>query len=414
MHEPSATSPPPRGYLQLLRENSDFRLLYLGTLISLGGDWFLTVALLDLVLDLSRSATLVSVMLVCQTLPIFAATPFASSLVDKVDRRRIMVTTNFIAAGAALLPLLSTRSELLVFAYAGVILIAICSAYFEPSSQAALPNLVSAADLPRAGVLMGSTWGTMLAVGAAVGGMVTVMLGRRVSFIVDSLSFLLSAALLLRVKGKFAEPRDATKDHPSLLQSLQETLTFTRAHPRSLGLLLSKTGYGMSAGILTMLSVFGKEVFRAGAFGIGLLYAARGIGALIGPFLIRAVARNDDQRYRMITICGMIFGFGYLALAHSQSLMVGAVAIGIAHLGGGASWMTSTYGLQREVPDVIRGRVFAADYGLFTLTMSVSCVVAGLLADRFGPVATTSGLALLSIAWAITWGVATWKLWVKG
>jgi len=186
--EQPATVEGSRGYLQLLRENRDFRLVYFGTLISLGGDWFLTVALLDLVLELSHSATLVSLMLVCQTLPIFFATPFASNLVDKADRRKVMIVTDLICAVAALLPLLSVRPELLIFAYVGVVIISVCSAYFEPSAQAALPNLVASADLSRASVLMGSTWGTMLAVGAAIGGVVAVGLGRDVSFIVDSLS----------------------------------------------------------------------------------------------------------------------------------------------------------------------------------------------------------------------------------
>src|SRR5437899_6068028 len=76
-----------RVYLRLLRRNRDFRLLYVGTLISLGGDWFLTVALLDLVLQLTGSATLASLMLLCQSLPIFIFTPIAGHVVDRVDRR---------------------------------------------------------------------------------------------------------------------------------------------------------------------------------------------------------------------------------------------------------------------------------------------------------------------------------------
>src|SRR5215813_12347885 len=94
-------------YLRLLRGNRDFRLLYVGTLISLGGDWFLTVALLDLVLQLTGSATLASLMLLCQTLPIFLFTPIAGPLVDKVDRRELMIAVDLIRTFACLLPLLA-------------------------------------------------------------------------------------------------------------------------------------------------------------------------------------------------------------------------------------------------------------------------------------------------------------------
>lgn len=401
-------------YFELLRHNRDLRLLYAGTLVSLGGDWFLTVALFDLVLELSHSATLVSLMLVCQTLPIFIATPFASSLVDRTDRRKLMIVTNLIAAGAALLPLLSRTPQLLAFAYLGVIVIAGCSAYFTPCSQAALPNLVASEDLPRASVLMGSTWGTMLAVGAALGGAVTVTLGRNVSFLIDSLSFVLSALLLGGIRASFSEERGPQHEHPRFFESMRETFRYTATHPRALALLLSKGGYGMGAGVLAMLSVFGKEIFRAGAFGIGLLYAARGVGALLGPFVIRAAGGSDEHRYRLLTLCGVVFGIGYMALAFSPSLAFGALAIGVGHLGGGASWMTSTYGLQREVPDWIRGRVFSADFGLFTLTMSLSSIGAGVAADHFGAVAATTALSVISIVWALGWGAATWRLWGRG
>src|SRR5712691_9674853 len=160
-------------YWRLLRHNRDFRLLYTGTLISLGGDWFLTVALLDLVLQLTGSATLASLMLLCQTLPIFLFTPVAGHLIDRVDRRKLMIVVDLIRTGACLLPLVARTPAMLPFAYLGVIIISIGSAYFEPASQAALPNLVTREELAPANVLMGSTWGTMLAVGAAIGGAVT-------------------------------------------------------------------------------------------------------------------------------------------------------------------------------------------------------------------------------------------------
>ncbi|HEX9493811.1 MAG TPA: MFS transporter, partial [Thermoanaerobaculia bacterium] len=122
-------------YWRLLRRNRDFRLLYFGTLISLGGDWFLTVALLDLVLQLTGSATLASLMLLCQSLPVFIFTPIAGRVVDRVDRRKLMIVVDGIRTLACLLPLLARTPALLPFAYLGVIVISIGSAYFEPASQ---------------------------------------------------------------------------------------------------------------------------------------------------------------------------------------------------------------------------------------------------------------------------------------
>ncbi|HEX8615959.1 MAG TPA: MFS transporter [Thermoanaerobaculia bacterium] len=398
-------------YWRLLRENRDFRLLYFATLISLGGDWFLTVALLDLVLQLTGSATLASLVLLFQTLPIFLFTPHAGHLIDRIDRRKLMIAVDLLRIAACLLPLLATTPALLPFAYAGVFLIAVGSAYFEPASQAALPNIVPAEDLATANVLMGSTWGTMLTAGAALGGAVTTMFGRNTSFVADAVSFAVSALLLARMRGRFSEERDAQYAHPPFLDSMRETFRFARSQPRVLGLLTVKSGYGLGGGVVAMLSVFGRDVFRAGAWGIGLLFAARGIGALLGPFLLRAAVRTDDGRYRAIAYCVLAFGVGYALLAVSTTLAAGFAAILFAHLGGGAAWQLSTYGLQRETPDHIRGRVFSADYGLVTLTMAFSGLGAGLAADHLGATAATFATASVCIVFGAVWAYATWSLW---
>jgi len=157
--------------------------------------------------------------------------------------------------------------------------------------------------------------------------------------------------------------------------------------------------------------VFGKEVFRAGAWGIGLLFAARGLGALIGPFLVRGAIRTDDGRYKTIAISVLAFGLGYAGLALSTTLAAGLAAIFFAHLGGGIAWQLSTYGLQRETPDHIRGRVFSVDYGFVTLTMAISSLIAGLAADQWGPTRATVAVASVCIVFALVWGSATWKLW---
>lgn len=399
-------------YLRLLTTNRDFRLLYLATLISLGGDWFLTVALLDLVLELTGSATLASLVLLFQTLPIFFFTAHAGHVIDRLDRRKLMIGVDLVRIGACLLPLLARTPATLPFAFAGVFLIAVGSAYFEPAAQAALPNIVAGEELAAANVLMGSTWGTMLVAGAGIGGVVTELLGRDASFVFDAVSFGVSAILLARMRVRFSEERDGHDRHAPFLESVRETLRFARSRPRVLGLLTVKGGYGLGAGVVAILGVFGRDVFHAGPRGIGLLFAARGLGALFGPFLLRGAMRNDDDaQYRAIAFCVFAFAAGYAALALSTTLALGLLAILFAHLGGGAAWQISTYGLQREVPDAIRGRIFSADYGFVTLTMAVSGLASGIASDRFGPTAATIGTASVCLLFGVVWAATTWKLW---
>jgi len=398
-------------YLDLLRKYPDFRKLFLAALISFAGDWFLTVALLDLVLDLTGSATLAALMIVAQSLPVILATPLAGHLVDTLNRRTLMIVLNLIAMGAALLPLLAVTPKLLVFGYLGMILITICAGIIQPALSAAVPNLVETEDLAKASVLFGTTWGSMLVIGAALGGFVTATFGRDVSFLIDALTFAVSAWFLVILRRPLQEARGEAGPKPGMIESFGEVYRWARDYPRSAALVTAKGGYGFGAGVVAMLSIFGREVFQAGANGIGMLFAARGLGALVGPFIVKAMSRSAERQYRTIPPSAIVFGLGYAGLALSPNIVVGVVAVTIAHLGGGALWLTSTYGLQNEVPDFIRGRFFAVDFGLVTLAMGLSSTVAGVLADRYGAVMATLVISTLCLAFAIVWGILTRGLW---
>src|SRR5581483_10545309 len=378
------------GYIDFFRRNAAFRRLFLGQVISYCGDWFLTVALLDLVLRLTHSAFLAGLLVVCQSLPAFLLAPWAGPTVDRFDRKKLIIGIASIQTGLALLPMLARSSALLPLAYLGVVGIASGATFVSPAIQSAIPNIAHDDDLVMANVLMGSTWGTMLAVGSALGGIIVALFGLNVSCIVDAASFAIAALLI---------------------GSLREAAHYARGHPRVLALLTCKGGFGIGAGAVVLLSVFGRDVFHEGSFGIGMLYGARGVGALAGPFLVRRLGRDDNARYRLVGLCGVAYGIGYSLFAISPALGFAGAAIALAHLGGGGQWMISSYGLQREVPDQLRGRIFAADFGMVTLTTSISTIFAGLLADAIGPVPTALAGGLLMLAWGVSWALATRRLW---
>lgn len=423
----SGPNPPPVGgsYLGLLRRNSAFRRFYLASLISLAGDWFMTVALLDLIMERTGKAALATLVVVCMNLPVFLVTPWAGAQVDKMDRRKLMIGVDLVRALAALLPLLATTPDRLPLAYLAVCFISVGSAYFDPAADSAVPNLVAAEDLGRANAFLSSAWGTMMAAGASVGGLVTVYFGRTTSFLVNSATFLCSSLLLLTIRVPFSERDPSTKQHPPLAQALREAVAYARARPRVLALILGKSGYGLAAGTVALLSVFGNQMDRhlngaaqgGGARGIALLLSARGLGAVLGPVVLQAMLgsapREDDRTSFAVGPCIFIFGLGYLGLSLGYGYMpwLATACVLIAHMGGGGQWMAATYGLQREVTDELRGRVFAFDYGLVTLTISVSSLITGLVADRYGAVPVVMALALMSMVIAGIWMQATRKLW---
>jgi len=396
-----------RAAASLLRRNGDFRKLYLASLISLGGDWFLLVALFDLALGLTGSSVSAAVVLVAQEIPFFVMSPIGGVLIDRLDRRTVMVTCDIARAVLVLGFLFVNDAGTMWLAYVLLAAVSSFAAVFDPASSAALPNLVDDRDLGPANALAGSLWGTMLAVGAALGGLAVAAFGRDTAFLVDAASFAVSAILLARIRRPFSVG-DRDRVGTNVIRATIETARFARRDHRVLALVTVKAGFGLAGGVIVLVAVFAHEVFEAGAVGIGVLMAGRGIGALIGPFLGRRISGPDDRwLFGAIALALAVFGVGYALLGIMPSLALAAVAIGIAHLGGGAQWTLSSYGLQRIVPDRIRGRIFSFDFMLITISISVSAVVTGWAADRFGPRPAVITLGLVAIAWSAIWAWLT-------
>ncbi|MBI2238093.1 MAG: MFS transporter [Actinobacteria bacterium] len=407
--DPTLETPARAGFreaLALLGRNPDFRNLYVAQLISYGGDWFLTVALFGLVHDVTQSSLMVALTLVAQEIPFFFMSPVGGVLADRLDRRRLMIAADLFRAALCVGFLAVGDRGDLWLAFALLAVISSFSATFDPAASAAVPNLVDEEDLGLANSLVGSAWGTMLAVGAGLGGVVAATFGRDTAFLVDAASFLVSAALLSRIRRRLSERR--AEEHAGMLAATKETFHYARRDHRVLALLAVKGGFGLAAGVIVLIAVFATDVFKAGDVGIGILMAARGVGALVGPFLGRWVAGADDRRlFPAIGLSLAVFGASYIVFGLMPSLLLAAPMVMCAHLGGGAQWALSTYGLQRIVPDRIRGRVFAFDFALVTLSIAVSSIGAGWAAERWGPRPAVVVLAGVALAWALVWWTAT-------
>lgn len=419
--EPADTVPPPGGrgatglgpYVELLRDNPNFRRLWVAQLISLGGDWFASVALLGLIDELTGSSFQTGLVLAANMLPYFLLSPITGVLADRYDRKKLMIASDVVRAFLALGMLLARTPETAWIGIASLAALATFGSLFGPASQAALPNLVTPEQLPRANILMSSAFGTMLAVGSGLGGLAATYFGRDTTFLVNSVSFLFSGALILTVKGRFSiDLHPEHKLHP--IRDIHEGIAYARGHPRVMALLATKGGFGLGAGLIALLPLFATDVFRAGDLGIGIMFAARGIGALLGPFGARAFAGNDEGRlFLAISGAMAVYGITYMIFPVMPSILAAAVVIAIAHLGGGAQWTMSLYGLQMLTPDRVRGRILAFDFGLVTLTMSASLLLAGRLAESADPRNVVVAFASVELGYALVWTLWTRKFWSR-
>jgi MFS family permease len=397
-------------YLDLLRREGDFRRAYAAQLVALGGDWFAVIPLLVLLPDLTGSGVWGALVLAADTLAFALASPYAGTVVDRLDRRRVIVVANCCYACAALLLLLVRSASTAWVALVGIGLMAVAKAFSQPASAAAVPNLVDRDDLATASVLSGASWGTMLAVGAALGGLVAGTLGPTTCFVLVAVLLLGAAVLVNRTSRPFSDPGAPPRERRPLRADVVEAAAYARGEPHVLALITCKTGPAFGNGALSLFPLFGAAAFGLGPLGIGLMYSARGLGALIGPLLLRRRATGPSALYPLLAGSMAVFGVGYLALAVLPWFGAVLVLLVVAHAGGGANWILSTFGLQATVPDALLGRVFSADYMLATLVVAGSQVVFGLLSQHVAARSLLAASGAVVLLYSALWWGATRSL----
>ncbi|MBJ7490790.1 MAG: MFS transporter [Ilumatobacteraceae bacterium] len=370
-----------------MRRNRDVRMVFGAQVVSYLGDWFAFVALAGLVEDVTDSRFLVSLVLVSMTIPGLFMSPIAGSFADRFDRRKILIVVSILQAFAALLLLLHSVAGIWI-TFVAQCLIAGLAAFVGPSSSASVPNLVdNDDDLRKTNALFGSTWGTMLAVGAALGGVFAAAFGRDAAFIANAISFVVAALLFSGVKRPMQSERtqNSNKGRVRPIADMKEAINVAKKDPVILALLCSKMTFAVGAGIVSQLAVLASNVFNVGDSGRGLLIGVRGIGSGLGPILGARIAGRDMAK--LLKVCGyagLVFAVCYVGAALSPFIGMAAVFIALAHLSGGAQWTLSTLGLQMEAPDHVRGRVMAGDMAMVNTMIGFTSILAGLTSQFIG------------------------------
>ena len=394
-------------YWRLLRDNRNVRFLWLAQIVSELGDWFYSVAIFSFLLELTGSAQLVAFAFLAMVLPQTLTAPASGAINDRLSRKRVMIFADLARAVIVLSMLLVRSRGTLWLLFLLLICETICWGLFEPGRSAVIPNITTPEELPIANALGATTWSFIFAMGAALGGLAAVSFGRNTVFVLNSLSFLASAALIRRMR--FTEPH--AENRPPLtwrdLFDFSEIALGARYMARDRRLLATvfvKGGVGLMGANWVLLPVLGETVFplrvgamtpqQAGILGMSALLASRGTGALGGAFAAAAFGKNDAARLRWVILIGFVVaGLGYVALGTiAGSLATAGLAVMFAHAGGSACWVSSATLLQQQTEDRFRGRVFSAESAFMTLALAVSSFLAGRLID--------SGVALRTVALA--------------
>lgn len=404
-------------FVHVLRNNRNYRYTWMGQVVSEIGDHFNNIAVFSLVLSTVPSGVAVAGVMLSRAVPAVLAGPIAGVLLDRLDRKRVMIASDLIRAVVALGFILAVdadpkKSLWLLYALSAVLMFA--SPFFTSGRSAILPTITTGDELHTANSLTQTTGWATLAIGAFAAGSIVTKLGFKPAFLFNALSFAFSAASIsqLRVeKGNFRPAKKALTESDVVRpwHEYVEGLRYMRSTPLIFGIALLGIGWATGGGAAQILfSLFGELVFNRGAQGIGYIWGCAGIGLIIGGgighWLGRTIGFNGYKR--TIIVCYVLHGAAYIVFSQMRQFWAALLFIGLSRAAIAVSSVLNFSQLLRHVSDGYRGRVFSTVESMVWSTMMVSMMMAGITSQYYSPRTIGAWAGALTSTTAIFWAWA--------
>ena len=392
----------------LLRQNANYRNTWMAQVVSEIGDYFNNVAVFALVMEKSGSGMVVSGVMLSRAIPAVLAGPAAGVLLDRMDRKRVMVASDLIRALLALAFVFTVHQPRPWLLYVLSAALMFASPFFTAGRASILPTITTPEELHSANSLTQITQWATLTVGTLLAGYSADKLGYTAAFVINALSFLFSAAAIARISnpGGFRAARGAKPAGTRGWQDYREGLLYLRSVPLMVGIAMISVGWAMGGGAAQILfALFGESVFHRGASGIGAIWGFAGIGLLLGGAAGHFVGKHTSFHgyKRAVTASYILHGVAYMLF--SQVTVWGAALawMMMSRVGMAVTSVLNNAQLLRHTRDEFRGRVFSTMESLRWAVMIVSMAAAGIASQYVSP--RTIGLA------AGGFGVLTALIW---
>ena len=383
-------------YIRLIRSNRDFARLWAAQVVSLLGDWFSTIVISALIVSYTEGTgyqgVAVSAFLIARMIPPLLMRPVAGVLADRFDRKRLLILSDLLRALAVTGLLFTTQSpDYLPLVYVFVVIQFLVSSVFEPARNAIMPSILYRHELVVGNTLSSITWSAMLAVGAITGGLVAQAFGTQAALVIDALTFVVSALLVMTVavpalpRSEIGQPPRQVRDKSQ--RTFMDGLRYLLRQPATAAALFVKSGQSVTSSD-TLLIIYGTQVFVVGDQGVtsmAILWAAFGVGAVVGPLLSNRFSDDSVRVLRRLIGYGFaLVVLGWLLWGLAPSLELLALAVVVRAMGSSVNWTYSSVIIQQIVPDDYLGRMFSLDFAGFELVQSCSIIIFGLLIDAAG------------------------------
>ena len=381
----------PVGYWGLIKNNRNFRNLWFGQIISLMGDWFNIIATAILTANLTGSGLAVGWLFVVRALAQFITSPFGGVLADRFDRKKILIWTDVLRFVVVLGFLFVRDASQLWLLYVLSALQLGLSGIFFPTKDSILPDVTTEEEIGTANALASTTWSTMLALGAFIGGQVAGTWGIGPAIVLDSLSYLLSAFFIGQLTYTQTTNQSEVALTPAVIsQQYFQGLGYLSKHKsifiiavQKASLMLAVSGFNDVIQVELSSKIF--VVGEGGSTSLGWLYAIVGVGTGVSPIIARWITGDRERALRHAITIG--YGVTLLGLALMYPLTsLGLVLTGAFFRGFGIAiiWVFSTTLLLKKLPNEVRGRVFGTEFALLTLSGAIGSGLGGWFLDSLG------------------------------
>ena len=360
----------------------NYRRFFFGQAVSLSGTWMQSVAIAWVILQLTHSATWLGIAIALQTLPVLLLGPYAGVLVDRFDKRRLLMGTQ--VAGAVQALALGLLTIMGAMSLGWIVLLSIglglINALDNPARQAFIREMVSV-DLVRNAVSLNAVLVNVArAVGPALAGVIIATAGVGECFFVNAASF---GAAFIAYAGMDRSTLRPTEPVPRGPGQLREGLRYVRHdHNLLIPLLMMALIGTLTYEFQVVLPVFATGTFRGGADSLGLVTAAMGVGAIIGGLVS---AGRHSSGIRTMVLASTTFGVTMLITSICPTIEVAAVSL--VAVGAASIWFLSAGNttLQLAASPEMRGRVMALWTVAFIGSTPVGGPIVGLVAEHAGP-----------------------------
>jgi len=401
-------------FVQLLRANRNYRYTWIGQVVSEIGDHFNNIAVFSLALATTRSGLVVSGVMLARAIPAILAGPIAGVVLDRMDRKRVMIASDLIRAVVAVAFILTIHSHGSWLLYGLSALLMFASPFFTSGRSAILPSIATRDELHTANSLTQTTGWMTLSIGTFLAGTSVAQFGYQWAFVGNALSFLISAICISRLflPGDGFRPKREALTESEVARpwhEYAEGLRYMRAHPLIFGIALIGVGWATGGGAAQILfSVFGEIVFNRGPAGIGTIWSCAGLGLLLGGLIAHKLGErlSFDGYKRTVVVCYVIHGGTYVLFSQMRSFRAALVFIALSRAAVAVSSVLNFSQLLRHVANEFRGRVFATMESMVWSTMMISMMAAGIASQYYDPRAIGAVAGVLSSTTAIFWGWA--------